>query len=187
MSGHRHHIAPNWSLVDNPGTKRSEFSDYGCMIFGYPSRGGIIVREHADRVELLYLGFDPLNPPTDKHVDQKAEDRFCDALTKIGGKYWSSYRRWKDVYFRDGYNKKPTKDELVVLFLGWTDAVHYSEGGNGGLLVLEYEDKDDLADGIGRLRMAVNMQERCQMMRDRFEPQFFEVASQYPGFHLNAR
>ncbi|PVH67777.1 hypothetical protein DL98DRAFT_523139 [Cadophora sp. DSE1049] len=44
-------------------TKRSQWTDYGCSIYGWPLVGGVIMRESCDLVELRYLGFDPLDVP----------------------------------------------------------------------------------------------------------------------------
>jgi hypothetical protein len=69
----------------------------------YPSAGGIIIRADADLVELKQLNFDPLNPLSTRFSDQEKEDAFCAELRKVGGKWWSSEKRFLDVPGKDWY------------------------------------------------------------------------------------
>jgi hypothetical protein len=163
----------------HPPIWRKEFNDYGCNIYAYPSSGGVIFRRNINIVELTYLGRDPFDPPEKRFEDQKAEDAFCNKLRKIGVKWWESVKRLKDVVFLDWDVTDPTERELRTRFFGWPDT---RQGGGpvdtqddipGGVLVLEYEDEGDMPDDIGRLRMAVNMGERCRLMKERYGAKCF--------------
>lgn len=176
---------------------RTEISELGYSIYGYPSSGGVIVRDGADLVEVAYLGLDRLYPAEKRLSDQDAEDAFCDLLRKVGGKQWKSIKRSRDVSCFE-WKCNPTKEELKRIFLGWPEEKKGLEGDaaqnavSGGLLVLEYDDEGDTPEDIGRLRMAVNMQERCQLMKERFNATYYPdpalytpLADLYRGRHIN--
>jgi hypothetical protein len=156
-----------------PSNKRSEWTAYGCTICGWPSIGGIIVREACDLVEVKYLGFDPLNLPTTRLEDQAEEDEFCMRLKKIGGKWWRSERRWKTI---DAWyvKEKANQEERRGVYIGWPK--------EGGVLVLEGH-ACLLSDETGMLRMVTEMEERCQILRERLGAVFYEDPDTYTGFH----
>ena len=156
---------------------RAEYTEHGCTVYGWPStRGGVIVRSNCDIVELRYLGLEPLEAPASRHEDQASEDEFCDNLTKIGGRWWSSRKRFlyvtNEVFFPR--EEEPTDDELGLVWIGWPEG--------GGLLVLE-DIRDALRDRqVGILRLATTMEERCRLLRDRLGATYFEDPMTYPGF-----
>ncbi|KAF7508525.1 hypothetical protein GJ744_009238 [Endocarpon pusillum] len=82
------------------------------------------------------------------------------------------------------WNCEPTKEELKRIFLGWPEERKGIEGDaaqidvSGGVLVLEYDDEPDMHEDIGRLRMAVNMQERCQLMKTGAQPDDYHAPGQ---------
>ena len=63
----------------------------GCRIFAWPSRGGVVIKNYADAVEMMFLRFDrfdlPIGIPAD---EQDKEDAFVRELLKVGGKLWQS-------------------------------------------------------------------------------------------------
>ncbi len=107
--------------VSYPTDRRTEMGHFGCTVYGYPSSGGVIIRVNADLVELTYLGLDRLCPASKKLDDQDAEDAFCCLLRKIGGKWWESIKRSRDVFFMDWNDCNPTKEELKQIFLAWPE------------------------------------------------------------------
>ena len=151
-------------------TQRIIFDEFGCRIYGWPSKGGVIIRKNADLVELKQLGFDPLDPPSIRSDDQEREEAFCEDLRKIGGKWWRSEKRCLDVHFLDWNDTEPTAEELRVVWFGWPK--------EGGLLVIQFE-RDERPDDIGRLRMAVTMEERCKLLTGRFGAKFYEDPALY--------
>ncbi|RFU29501.1 hypothetical protein B7463_g6840, partial [Scytalidium lignicola] len=118
------------------------------------------------------LGFDPLDPPPTRIANQEKEDAFCENLRKVGGKWWQSERRFLDVLVKDWDDTEPTDEELRNVWFGWPK--------EGGLLVLQFE-QDEKPDDIGRLRMAVTMEERCKIMKERFVAEFYEDPALYEG------
>lgn len=42
--------------------RRSEFGWNGCAVFGWPSTGGVLIKEPADIVDLEFLGVDRFQP-----------------------------------------------------------------------------------------------------------------------------
>jgi hypothetical protein len=166
----REKIAPHPFPLDS--TRRTIFDEFGCRIYGYPSTGGIIIRVNADLVELKQLNFDPLNPPSTRFSDQEKEDAFCAELRKVGGKWWSSEKRFLDVPWKDWDETQPTDEELRNVWFGWPK--------EGGVLVLQCE-QDERPDDIGRLRMAETMEERCWILREKFGARFYEAPALYEG------
>ena len=83
------------------------------------------------------------------------------------------------------------------IFLGWPEEKKGLGGDaaqndvSGGVMVLEYDDEGDMPEDIGRLRMAVNMQERCHLMKERFNATYYPdpalytpLADLYRGGHI---
>jgi hypothetical protein len=174
----RRHIGAQ--RIHRDPTRRAAFNSYGCTVYGWPSKGGIIIRTCADAVELEYLGFDKFDPPAKRFADQDEEDKFCTTLLKIGGKWWSSEQRLfdiNDVYMLDRMEDQPTDDELKDIFVGWP--------ADGGVLIVEYQSEvgdEKVPRDIGRLRMASTMHERCEMLRNRFGAKFYHDWRVYGGF-----
>jgi hypothetical protein len=147
------------------------------MIYGWPSSGGVVIRECADLIELKFLGFDPVNPPSTRHEDAGQEDPFCLELRKIGGKLWKSQGRRHCVLSSrwDGsMRQEPSEEELKHIFIGWPEG--------GGVLIAEYETEQGLPEDIGRLRMVTTMEGRCQLLRNMFSAKFYKEPFMYEGF-----
>jgi hypothetical protein len=74
-------------------SKRTLLKQDTVTLQGWPSRGGIIVLQHATAPDFVFLGLDPLNPPLRRSADQDAEDAFCKALLRLGATWWDSESR----------------------------------------------------------------------------------------------
>jgi len=102
--------------------QRCRWGEFGCMIYGWPSSGGVLIRECAGLVELKFLGFDPVNPPSIRLEDPEKEDAFCMELRKICRKFWKSQRRRHQVLSQhwDGSRVplEPSEEELKQVFIG---------------------------------------------------------------------
>jgi hypothetical protein len=150
---------------------RAGWGLWGCRISSWPSKGGIIIRPSADAVEVAYLGLDRFDPRTEILDDQKSEDEFCKSLLKTGGTWWPSESRSKNIEINDGREEAAAGEERILRYIGWPKT--------GGVWIVEHaalEDQDhpSVADDIGRLRMCFTMEEKCEMLRDRFGPTFYE-------------
>ncbi|KAG4440978.1 hypothetical protein IFR05_003542 [Cadophora sp. M221] len=153
-------------------TKRSEWTSYGCCIYGWPSVGGMIMRASCDLVELRYLGFDPLNVPTTRLKNQEDEDDFCGRLKKMAG--GEGEQRWHDVTFEKWHvGERPNREEMREVYIGWPKA--------GGVLVLE-GDESEMPDDTRKLRMVTEMEERCHVLRHTLAAVFYEDPDSYSGF-----
>jgi hypothetical protein len=96
-------------------------------------------------------------------------------LKRIGGKWWWGRLTWQNVILRREYMKrKPTKEELREVYIGWLK--------EGGVLVLE-GDEYLMTGEVGMLRMLTDMEERCQILRERLGAVFYEDPDTYAGFH----
>ena len=113
----RHQIAPHPPIFRDPN-RRAVFGEFGCHIYAWPSKGGVIIRGNADIVELKQLGFDPLDPPARRVTDQEKEGAFCVELRKVGGRWWKSERRFLDVKFKDWDETEPSDEELRAVWFG---------------------------------------------------------------------
>lgn len=137
-------------------TERTKFGTGpgGCVVYGYPSTGGVLVKE-ADLLDMLFLSL------SRSHESQRSpsvdeEDRFCNLMRRTGAKWWSSREDRLEV--RLGAREMTEEEEKVLVF-GWpTDGV--------GVWVLRYESDRQLPKDFGRMSLAVNMEEKIQMMRE---------------------
>ncbi|BCS30699.1 uncharacterized protein APUU_81002S [Aspergillus puulaauensis] len=135
-------------------TERTVFSTEGCVVYGYPSTGGVL-RKDADLVDMLFLS---LPRP---HVSQRSpsadeEDRFCNLLRRTGAGWWPSREDWVEVQI--GMREATEEEEKVVVF-GWpADGV--------GVWVLRFASAEQLPRDFGRMRLAINMEEKIQRMRE---------------------
>lgn len=69
--------------------KRSEFGNNGCVVFGWLSSGGVIIKEPADVAALNFLAIDRLKASSrsDNIIE---EDAFCNRMRQIGVKWWNN-------------------------------------------------------------------------------------------------
>ena len=158
-------------------TRRAVFGESGCTVYAWPSNGGVVIRSQADGVELEFLGFDRLDPPRNRLADQGEEDKLCMMLLKIGGKWWRSEERSFSIEVRDGQGDEPTDEELTERLIGWPLG--------GGVLVAEYHIIDNeygTPEGMGRLRMARTMDERCEILSGHFNAKYYADPREYGPF-----
>jgi hypothetical protein len=72
---------PDGSCPTNPPlptTKRTIFGIWGCVVYGYPSPGGVL-RKDADLVDMLFLSL-PRSHVSLRSPSADEEDRFCNLL-----------------------------------------------------------------------------------------------------------
>ena len=84
---------PHTSPYDS--TRRVVLTDRDIYIYAWPSKGGVIIHDHADAIDLEFLGLDPLNPPAKRLPHQLDEDIFGQWLLLLGAKWWDSERRFQ--------------------------------------------------------------------------------------------
>lgn len=76
-------------------TNRSIIFIGSITIFGYPSRGGVIVLEYADAIDFDFLNLSRLDPPSTRASTPEAEDEFCQRLLLLGAKWFDSESRYR--------------------------------------------------------------------------------------------
>lgn len=173
-------------------TKRAVFGSNDVQLWGWPSRGGVIVLSNATSVDLEFLGWDPVNPPLNRDEDQDAEDEFCKRLLLLGAGWYDSQERYdyladvadkfEEALLQTEYGEVPraTRMERLWVKVGWPS--------EGGLWVAEFDDpvfgppfsEPRLPPGSGQIVLARNMDERCQIL-ERLGGCFFARLEDYDG------
>lgn len=159
----------------------------------------MIVLDTAEAIDFEFLGLNPLDPPLKCLDNQVAEDAFCQRLLLLGAKWWDSEARYSivseleagaagnqlvDNAFVLDKQRPPTMPEKRLIKVGWPLT--------GGVWVAEFDttwadvdEEDNLVpedEKIGRLRMARTMDERCAILRDRFQATFYRDLKDYKGY-----
>nr|OQO31640.1 hypothetical protein B0A51_01130 [Rachicladosporium sp. CCFEE 5018] len=168
-------FAPQPASIARGPSRWTIFGARGCNIYGYPSFGGILIKE-ADVLDLLHLSLSH-SQACERSSDPTEEDELCDAFRRIGAKWWISKRDWANATMKA---RESTEEEEKVVVYGWP-----TEG--AGVWVLRYEGEDSVPDDFGRLRLALSMEERIAMMRE-YGAEFTEDASRVPelrGCYVN--
>ena len=198
--GRRCYCGPSYPY---DSTVRTRFHDKGADIFAWPSRGGVIVLDDAEAIDFEFVGLNPLCPLTRRLEDPADEDAFCQRLLLLGAKWWDSEARYSLVaamavperpedqrvnsafYLKD--QPPPTRREKRDVRVGWPSS-------GGGVWVGEWDwtwagiddeeehllPPDDVS--LGKLRMARTMDERCMLLRDRFQAAFYSNVEDYQGY-----
>lgn len=146
-------------------TKRTIYGRRGCTVYGWPSTGGVLIKG-ADIVDLIFLSLDRFHA-SKRSSNMFEEDRFCAQMRRIGATWWASEQEWMDVLFgmRDA-----TETEKRILEFGWPS--------NGsGVWVLRYATEREVPKDFGRVRVAVTMDERVEIMRE-YGANFYEDAGE---------
>jgi hypothetical protein len=80
---------PDGSCPTNPPlstTERTVFGIWGCVVYGYPSTGGVL-RKDADLVDMLFLSL-PRSHASQRSPSAEEEDRFCNLLRRSAATVW---------------------------------------------------------------------------------------------------
>jgi hypothetical protein len=141
-------------------TCRISFDASSIRIYGYPSRGGVIILEDASPPDLDFLELDRTDPPMHRHDGPAEEDMFCQRLLLLGAKWWERY--WVSVAW-------PSSGGLVVSEFDTT------------IWGVEIGDIECVPDDVARLRLCKNMDEKAQMPKDRFKGETWESVGDYTG------
>lgn len=174
--------------------KRAVITDEGVSIYAWASRGGMILLENVDGLDFRFLGLDLLDPPLKRDDDQVAEDTFCQQLLMLGAKWWDSECRYeflqsiKDCEGRsreaylDGEPDATMREKLVVK-VAWPSTggfwVSEFDKARAGTLNMRCSSQHTLS--LGLIQMASTMDERCELLSQRYCGKFFERAEDYTG------
>ncbi|KAE8135574.1 hypothetical protein BDV38DRAFT_272760 [Aspergillus pseudotamarii] len=135
-------------------TERTVFGTLGCTVYGYPSTGGVLIKE-ADLLDMLFLSL-PRSHVSQRSPSADEEDRFCNLMRRTGATFWPSRQDWLDGQIG---LREVTEEEEKVMVYGWpTDRV--------GVWVLRFQSARQLPSDFGRMSLAMNMEEKIQIMRE---------------------
>ncbi|KAE8367486.1 hypothetical protein BDV27DRAFT_169624 [Aspergillus caelatus] len=151
-------------------TDRTLFRARGCTVYGYPSTGGVLIKQ-ADLLDILFLSL-PRSYASQRSSSADEEDRFCNLLRRTGATFWPSKQDRLEVLIG---MRESTEEEEKVMVYGWpTDGV--------GVWVLRFKNTDELPEGFGRISFAMNMEEKIQIMRE-YGATFVEDVTQVEELH----
>lgn len=167
-------------------TKRVEF-DETITIYGWPSRGGVVMLENASIVDFKFLGLDRLNPTMLRHQTREEEDTFSERLLLLGAKWWDSVaRHWllnnpnQEISILED-SPLPTMRERYWVSVAWPST--------GGLGVSEYDtnmygvgiETDTVPDDVCRLMLCTTMDEKATMLMERYGGKWWHGVDHYDG------
>ncbi|KAJ0426732.1 hypothetical protein BJY00DRAFT_297732 [Aspergillus carlsbadensis] len=196
--------SPEETPVQSPATpdfpiERTEIRLDCIRIYGWPSRGGVIILTGATRVDFDYLGWDVFDPPSKRDKDQVAEDEVCKKLLLLGATWYDSKSRY-ELLAAVASNSKSTRElfyeatipgvtrsECMWVRVGWPSS-------GGGLWVAEFEDPRfetvmdegaecydcDWTDDSALVTLARDMDERCAILK-RLGGKFYSHLEDYNG------
>lgn len=125
----------------------------GHVVYGYPSIGGVLIKG-VRAVELLHLNLDRFKD-ANRSSDPANEEEFCKRLRNLGAVWWPS--EGDEV---DALGERYLEEEAMVIETGWPSS------GNG-VWVLKYDaNKSKEMFGAMLLELALNMDERCQVIEE---------------------
>ncbi|KAJ5860942.1 uncharacterized protein N7529_008252 [Penicillium soppii] len=81
-------------------TERTEFGTLGCIVYGYPPTGGVLIKE-ADLLDMLFLSLSRFHA-SQRSPSADEEDRFCNLMRRTGATLW------------------PSKECCIEVELGWS-------------------------------------------------------------------
>ncbi|PCG92235.1 Hypothetical protein PENO1_089750 [Penicillium occitanis (nom. inval.)] len=162
-----------------PTTRTIYHDNNKIKIYGWPSRGGMIVLDNATLVDFDFLGFDTVSPPLKRDRDQDAEDE--DRYDIVAGVEEDFDPLICTI--EAGEAPHPTKSERR-----WVKVRYASESQGGGLWVAEYDNHvfrapwhgPGIPDEHVHLLLARNMDERCEILKQ-LGARFLERVEDYDG------
>ncbi|KAH7371730.1 hypothetical protein BKA66DRAFT_572699 [Pyrenochaeta sp. MPI-SDFR-AT-0127] len=169
--------------------KRLELINSAITIYGWPSRGGIIVLEAASPADFDFLHLNRINPPTQRYKTPEEEDIFCQKLLLLGAKWWDTVRRCvlltseeTDILALDDSDEPlPTLRERYWVSVAWPST--------GGMVVSEWDTNmygvgivDELVPtDVSRLLLCTNMDEKAEVLKSRFQGKHWGTVAEYQG------
>ena len=175
-------------------TRRCCFATPDITIYGWPSKGGVIILDNATAPDFEYLGLDRLHPVMKRYEKPDDEDAFCEQILLLGAKWWSSYARYSllkgaelheedsILLLEEGEEPEPELKERLWVRVAWPSS--------GGLVVSEFDttlygydpDSDNFVpDDENRLRLCRDMDEKAAVLKEKFEAKTFASVEECQG------
>lgn len=67
-------------------TERTVFGPGRCVVYGYPSTGGVLIKDGPDLLDMFSLSV-PRTHPSQRSPSTDEEDRFCNLMRRIGANF----------------------------------------------------------------------------------------------------
>ncbi|KAL4976603.1 hypothetical protein BDW66DRAFT_159601 [Aspergillus desertorum] len=135
-------------------TKRTVFDTQACTVYGYPSTGGVLIKE-ANLLGMVFLSL-PRFHASQRAPSAEEEDSFCNLLRRTGATLWARKEDWFEVQVG---MRESTEEEQKVMVYGWpADGV--------GVWVLGFASAAELPRDFGRVSFAMDMEEKIQVMKE---------------------
>ena len=175
-----------------PPIRRTVFSGQSVLLWGWPSRGGLIVLKNVTGADFDFLGLDPVHPPLQRSPDQDEEDEFCQQLLLLGAKWFDSKSRYAFVSgvaqdeepcilaLENEETPEPTTMERRWVSVGWPS--------EGGVWVAEFDtpmygvqEKHNLVPSTAvKVTLARTMDEKCVILKS-IGGKFYQSLDIYDG------
>jgi hypothetical protein len=179
-----------------PPISRTVFSEQSVSLWGWPSRGGLIVLRNVTGADFDFLGLDPVHPPLQRSPDQDEEDEFCQQLLLLGAKWFDSKSRYVFVFgvaqdeepcilaLENGEAPEPTTMERRWVSVGWPSEPDQ----RGGLWVADFDttmygvqEKHNLVPSAAvKVTLARTMDEKCAILKS-IGGKFHQSLDMYDG------
>lgn len=155
-------------------TKRVQFGK--GTVRGFPSTGRILLLS-LDTTVATYLNLPRLSD-VERAADPEDEDKFCNQLRLLGARWWKDEQtKAYTMMGIEGYELTP--EQRQVRIVGWPSD---QSSDYGGVWILRAATSRDLPqDCHTMLRMCVNMDERCGLLK-RWNATFYEDPAVVPEF-----
>ncbi|KAL5048330.1 hypothetical protein BDW71DRAFT_213696 [Aspergillus fruticulosus] len=101
------HTNPPESITD-----RTRFGVRGCIVYGYPSTGGVLIKGPIDLVDITFLSL-PRFHVAQRSPSAEEEDRFCNLLRRLGATWWPSKEEY--IMVNMGSREKTEEEEKVLV------------------------------------------------------------------------
>ncbi|KAI2795060.1 hypothetical protein POX_a01663 [Penicillium oxalicum] len=159
--------ANSTNLIQSTVTERVVFNRRGCMVYGYPSTGGVLIKDDPTLAELRFLSV-LLFYPSERSPSAEEEDEFCNLMQRIGAKLWPSHEAWFTSLITP--LQESTPGDKKVVYYGWPiDGV--------GVWVLRYDSPLYRPRDFGRMSFAMTMDERVEILKE-YGATFYEDPTQ---------
>ncbi|KAK1671226.1 hypothetical protein BDP55DRAFT_507629, partial [Colletotrichum godetiae] len=146
----------------------------GTVVRGWPSHGGIFFLNDCLGVDLEFLRLDRFEPAL-RSEDQAEEDAHCQRMRMLGAVWFESEHPYELEDYSNFGDYPITSRRSDHVIAGYP--------ATGGVWVLRTFEEDGLKIGLGRIKNANDMEERCRVIQ-RLGGVFYEDPFESPELDL---